>query len=245
MLAFAITPTRIPPVRITPVHACFYACLMAGSMALSACAGPTAYDNTLSPAQNQLRQSSARFSQTVGEGAVAGALLGGIAGLVLGGRNRAGAAAIGAAAGGALGAGAGYAVARNNLSRSSTEAQYADAIQQAQADAQNYRSAAADSRQVADQAYAEAGQLRSQARAGQITQAEYRSKISRYQADQDAITAQIKHSRETSDQLVRDASVASGSNRGELLRAKSEVDQSRLQFEQSQARMSQAMTWSA
>lgn len=228
----------------TPARARFYASWVALSLAVSGCAAP-GYDNALTPAQNQLRQSNVRFNQTVGEGAVAGALLGGLAGLALGGRNRAGAAAIGAAAGGVLGGGVGYAVARNNLSRSSTEAQYADAIQQAQADAQNYRSAAESSRQVADQAYAEAGSLRNQARAGQITQAEYRSKLSRYQADQDAIGAQIKHARETSDQLAQNASVASGRNRGELLRAKSEVDQSRLQFEQSQARLSQAMAGSA
>ncbi len=227
-----------------PARARIYACLMAGSLALSSCAAP-AYDNSLSPAQNQLRQSNARFNQTVGEGAVAGALLGGIAGLALGGRNRAGAAAIGAAAGTALGAGAGYAVASNNLSRSSTESQYADAIQQARSDAENYRQAAASSRQVADQAYAEAGQLRAQARSGQITQAEYRSKISRYQADQDAISMQITHARQTSDQLARNASVASGSNRGELLRAKSEVDQSRLVLDQTQARLSQVLAGGA
>lgn len=90
--------------------------------------------------KNQLRQSNARFNQTVGTGA--GALLGAVAGLALGGPNRNQAALIGAAAGGALGAGAGYAVARNNLSRASSEAQFNDAIQKAVADANAFRASA-------------------------------------------------------------------------------------------------------
>ncbi len=101
--------------------------LTSAGLLLAGCASG-GYDPNLSPAQNQLRQSNARFNQIIGEGAGAGALLGGIAGLALGGRNRGQAALIGAAAGGALGAGAGYAVASNNLSRSSSEAQFNAAI---------------------------------------------------------------------------------------------------------------------
>lgn len=119
--------------------------VLACGMLLVGCAANSGYDPSLSPAQNQLRQSNQRFTQTVGEGAVAGAVLGGIAGLALGGRNRAQSAAIGAAAGGALGAGAGYVVARNNLNRSSTEAQFNDAIQQASADSDAYQKSAAAS----------------------------------------------------------------------------------------------------
>lgn len=230
---------------LAPVRLRALASVLAGSVALAGCAGQPAYDSSLSPAQNQLRQSNARFNQTVGEGAVAGALLGGVAGLLLGGNNRAGAAAIGATAGAALGGGAGYLVARNNLSRSSTEAQYADAIQQAQADAATFRSYADASRQVADQAYAEATRLRAQVRSGQISRGQYDNQIARYKADDDAIRTHITQAREVSQQMSQNASVSSPANRGQFLRSKSDVDASNLQLERSQARLSQALAGAA
>jgi len=153
----------------------------AAGILLSGCAaGSGSYDSGLSPAQNQLRQSNARFNQTIGEGAATGALLGGLAGLALGGRNRAQATLIGVAAGGALGAGAGYAVANNNLNRSSTEAQFNDAIRQAGADADFYRASANSSAQIADDASADAARLGTQYRARQITQAQYRAGLAKY-----------------------------------------------------------------
>ncbi len=230
---------------LAPVRVRVMASIVAMSVVLAGCAGQPAYDSGLSPAQNQLRQSNARFNQTVGEGAVAGAVLGGLAGLAFGGRNRAAAAGIGALAGGALGSGAGYLVARNNLSRSSTEAQYADAIQQAQADAATFRSYADASRQVADQAYAEATRLRSQVRSGQITRGQYDNQISRYKADDEAMRTHIAQAREVSQQMSQNASVATPGNRSQFLRTKSDVDASNLQLEQSQARLSQALAGAA
>lgn len=212
---------------------------------VSGCAGQAAYDSGLSPAQNQLRQANARFNQTVGEGAVAGALLGGIAGLALGGRNRAGAAALGAGAGAALGAGAGYLVARNNLSRSSTEAQFNDAIQQASADADAYRSSAAASQQIADQATADATRLSAQYQARQITAAQYRAGLAKYQADNDIITKQVSQAQQTAAALRQDSRVASGSNGDQLASSASDIEASRRQLEQSQARLSRALAGAA
>ncbi len=229
--------------RLTPSSARMrlMSVVLAGSIGLAGCAQQTAYDNTLSPAQNQLRQANARFNQTVGEGAVAGALVGGLAGLALGGRNRAGAAAIGAGAGAALGAGAGYLVARNNLSRSSTEAQYADAIQQASADAEAYRSSASASRQIADQATADANRLRAQVRSGQLSQAQYRASLARYNDDNTILTQQISSARQLSSQMRQDSQVASGSNRQQLLQKASEVDASRAELERNQAQISRML----
>lgn len=199
------------------------------------------YDPGLSPAQNQLRQSNARFNQTVGTGAGAGALLGAVAGLALGGRNRGQAALIGAAAGGALGAGAGYAVASNNLNRASSEAQFNDAIQEANAEANRFQSAAQASQQVADEAMADSRRLNGQLRAGQITQAQYRTSLSKYQADNDAMTKQISEARNATAAMRRSAQVASGANRGQFTRSAAETEAASNQLEQAQARLSRMM----
>lgn len=208
---------------------------------LSGCAGGAgAYDSSLSPAQKQLRQSNARFNQTVGEGAGAGALVGGLAGLALGGRNRGQAMLIGAAAGGALGAGAGYAVAHNNLSRFSTEAQFNDAIQKAAAEADAFRSTADASRQIADQATADVRKLNQQLRAGQITQAQRRTVLANYQADNKSIAQQITEAQKSAAAMRQDASMASGVNRERLLKSALEVEASRKVLEQGQIRLSHA-----
>ena len=230
--------TFMPPLRIRLRATSL---VIAASLSLSACAGQVAYDANLSPAQNQLRQSNARFNQTVGEGAATGAIVGGLAGLAFGGRNRVGAAALGATAGGVLGAGAGYLVASNNLSRSSTEAQFNNAIQQAQAEASQFQSSAQASRQIADQAYAEAQRLNGQLRAGQITQAQYRVGLSKYRGDSDALQTQIAEARKTSAAMRQDATIASGQNRSGFASNAASVERSTREMEQQQTRISQAI----
>ena len=212
----------------------------AAGILLSGCAGAGAYDPGLSPAQNQLRQSNARFNQTVGEGAGAGALLGGLAGLALGGRNRGQAMLIGAAAGGALGAGAGCAVAHNNLSRSSTEAQFNDAIQKASVEADAFRSSADASRQIADQATADVRKINQQLRAGQITEAQHRKVLASFQTDNKNVTQQITEAQKTVAAMRQDASMASGVNRERLLKSAMDVEGSRKQLEQTSIRLSRA-----
>ena len=214
--------------------------LTSTALLLAGCASG-GYDPGLSPAQNQLRQSNARFNQTIGEGAGAGALLGGLAGLALGGRNRGQAALIGAAAGGALGAGAGYAVASNNLSRTSSEAQFNEAIQRASADADAFRSSAQASQQIAEQATADAGRLNKQLRAGQISQAQYRSGLAKYQADNNMMTSQINEAQKSAATMRQNARVASGSNSGRFAGSASDVEASRSQLQQSQAKLSQLL----
>lgn len=221
-----------------------FAVAASAGILLAGCAAGGGYDPSLSPAQNQLRQSNARFNETVATGAGTGALLGGIAGLALGGRNRGQAALIGAAAGGALGAGAGYAVANNNLSRASSEAQFRDAIQQANAEASRFQSAAQASQQIADDATADARRLDGQLRAGQITQAQYRSGLSKYQADNDAMTKQISEARKAAVVMRQSAQVASGANSGQFSRPAAETEAASNRMEQTQARLSRMMAGS-
>lgn len=217
------------------------AVMASAGILLAGCAAGGGYDPSLSPAQNQLRQSNARFNQTIGEGAAAGALLGGVAGLALGGRNRGQAALIGATAGGALGAGAGYAVARNNLNRSSTEAQFRDAIQQASADADAFRVSAQSSQQIADQATADVRRLNGALRAGKITQAQYRTSIANYRTDNDAMTQQIANAQKAAATMRQNARAASGADSGQLIRSAADVEASSAQMEREQARMSRAL----
>ena len=198
-------------------------------------------DPNLSPAENQLRQSNQRFTQTVGEGAVAGAVLGGLAGLAFGGRNRGTAAAVGAAAGGALGAGAGYMVARNNLSRSSTEAQYSQAIAQASDDADAYRAAANSSQQIAAQAEADTRRMRGQLASNQITQQQYQAKLANYRNDAQLMDKQAEEARKQAAAMRVDSQSASGEDRTRLLNLANSIDTSGQQQAQTASRLSRMM----
>src|SRR5690349_20501788 len=89
---------------------------ISASLLLGGCANTnSACQNPTTPNQ-VLDCSNSRFSTTVAQGAVAGAVLGGVAGYFLAGSgNKAAGVATGAALGGAVGTAAGYAVARNNF----------------------------------------------------------------------------------------------------------------------------------
>ena len=198
---------------------------LAMTIGLLGCVAP-GNDPNLSPAENQLRQSNQRFNQTVGEGAIAGAVLGGLAGLALGGRNRAQAAALGAAGGGALGVGAGYLVERNNLSRASTEADYSQAIAKASEDADTYRRDAIASQQITAQADTETRGLQSRLRSNQISQAQYQSTLSKYRTDAQAMNQQASEARKTAAAMRTDSQSATGANRTQLLNAASSIEAS-------------------
>ncbi len=214
----------------------------AAGLLLAGCAGGTvAYDTSLSPAENQLRQSNARFNQTVGEGAATGALLGGIAGLAFGGKNRGQAALLGAAIGGAVGTGAGYAVARNNLSRSSTEAQFNDAIKQASADADAYRTSASASRQIANQAEAEAGRLRAQYQSHSITQEQYHAGLVKYRSDNEIISKQVHQAQEAAAAMRQDSQVASRQNGATLTVMATSIELSSQGMGEDSARLSRLL----
>lgn len=234
-------PIWFAPLRIRAVSA-----TLAASLMLAGCATQqAAYNPNLSPAENQLRQANSRFNQTVGEGAVTGAVIGGLAGLALGGRNRAGAAALGAGLGGAVGAGAGYMVARNNLSRSSSEAQMNDAIKQAAADAQAYQSSAAAARQIADSAEADVARLRGQYRSRQITQEQYRSSLAHYQGSLDILNQQVTSAQKTATQMRQDGANIGGANGAQLASTANQVSGSERELEAQRVRLSRLMAGAA
>ena len=227
------------PKRINQIPHRTCALVLAVTLTVGGCAAP-GNDPSLSPAENQLRQQNARFSQTVGEGAVVGALAGGIAGALLGGRNRLAGAAIGATAGGALGAGAGYLVARNNAQRTHSEADYNKAIDQAQQDAATYRASADSARTIASQCVAAIDQLDAQYRSRQITAAQFRSSVAKYQDDNKILGQQVSGAQETATSL---RTLGGGTTIATSARnAATDIDGSRASLASSQAQISQALS---
>ncbi|MBB2206418.1 hypothetical protein [Gluconacetobacter takamatsuzukensis] len=167
---------------------------IAGCMLLSACAAP-AYDSSVSPEENQLRQRQAQFNTTVGEGA---ALVGGLAALGVGLATHSAANAAIAGAGGALVGGAiGYAVASRTQAQQMSEdgankaiVHYREEVVQSQQDAT-----------AAEQTTAKAQQdlvvLRQKLAANQISAADYQAKIANYRRDIAAMQAVQTHYTQT------------------------------------------------
>ncbi len=213
---------------------------LAGCVALSSCAAP-GNDPSLSAEENQLRQSHARFTQTVGEGAAVGAVAGAVAGALLGGRNRLQGAAIGAAAGGALGAGAGYLVARNNASRTHSESDYRSAIADAEQQSADLRKSADAARAISDRAVREIAALNAQYRSQQITASQFRSQVSKYQTDNQLIQQQAQDA-EGNVSSLRTFANGSGQYRGQILSSANDMDASRTSIQRSAAAISQALS---
>jgi hypothetical protein len=216
------------------------ALLVTSCLIVTACA-TGGNDPSLSPEENQLRAANARFNQTVGEGAAVGAVGGALAGALLGGHNRLAGAAIGAAAGGALGAGAGYVVARNNATRSHSEADYQKAIGEAQQEANDFRTSAQSARIIADRAVRELAVLDAQYRSKQITGAQYRAQVSKYQQDNRLIQDQAKEA-DSEVTSLRSFANGSGQNRGVVLQSAADIDNSRSSLQSYAAAISRALS---
>lgn len=167
------------------------------SLGVAGCAtgGNSANDPNLSPQQRQLRTEAARFNQTIGEGALVGALGGAALGALLGGDDPLAGAAIGAAAGAAVGAGAGYLVAAQNQDYASAEARLNAQIQAAQQDAARYRTIVDTTRAVVNSHKQNIAQLNQQYRAGQITAAQYQDQVSSISGDLESIQSLIDENR--------------------------------------------------
>ena len=176
------------------------ALVLALSMAVSACTtsggrGDGVGDASLTPEQRQLRAEADRFNQTIGEGALFGALGGAALGALLGGDDPLAGAAVGAAAGAAVGAGAGYLVAAQNESYATEEARLDAQIQAARRDAARYRTIAVTTRSVVDGHKETIARLNSQYRAGQITAADYRTEVASVSGDLQSIETLIDENR--------------------------------------------------
>lgn len=172
--------------------------LVIGAMLLvTACASTMAMEPGLTPEQQVLRRGvgqqddvdytpRVRTAETVGEGALIGALLGAAIG-ALASNNRGRGALVGAAAGGALGAGAGGVVAHQAQGYADQEAALRTSIAMADHDAQKYRQYAAAATASTRAARSRIAALDAQYRAGRITAAEFRAQTASYERDLQAM----------------------------------------------------------
>ena len=171
------------------------ACAMVLALGLAACSttgsGFGADESNLTPAQRELRQEAERFNQTVLEGALTGALIGGIAGALLSEDDPLAGAAIGAGAGAAVGAGAGYFVASQNEEYANEEQRLEAQVAAAQEDVARYERIVLSTERVVNEYRQRIARLDSQYAAGQVTAAEYRNQVVGVQTDLDAIQALI------------------------------------------------------
>lgn len=167
------------------------------ALLVAACANTMAMEPGLTPEQQVLRRGvgqqddidytpRVRTAETVGEGALIGALLGAAIG-ALASNNRGRGALVGAAAGGALGAGAGGIVAQQAQGYADQEAALRTSIALANRDAQKYRQYAAASVANANAARRRIAALDAQYRAGRITAAEFRAQTASYERDLQAM----------------------------------------------------------
>ncbi|MCB9960315.1 MAG: glycine zipper 2TM domain-containing protein [Rhodospirillaceae bacterium] len=173
------------------------AAILAAMMVVSACGstGGRASSENLTPAQRNLREEADRFNQTIGEGAIAGAIVGGILGALVSDDNRLAGAAIGAAAGAVVGGGAGYFVAVQNEDYASQEDRLEAEIAAAQQDVARYREIVRTTQQVVDQHKARIAQLNAQYRSGQVSLTTVQSEQATMRQDLELIDGLIQENR--------------------------------------------------
>jgi hypothetical protein len=175
-------------------------------------------DSQLTPAQRQLRAETSRFNQTIGEGAIAGAVIGGLIGALAADDNPLAGAAIGAGAGAAVGAGAGYFVASQNTRYASEEARLNAEIQAARQEVASYQRLVDASQRVVNEHKRQIAQLNGQYRQGRITADQYRARTAQVRTDIEQIEAAIDHNREQTQAIGQRVNELrrQGRNPGEL-----------------------------
>src|SRR5688500_6008616 len=115
---------------------------------LAGCADDGSGDPSLTPEQRRIRMQRADRDRTIGGGAIAGAVVGGLLGLAVGGNNRGAAAAIGAAAGAAVGGAGGYYISERKRQYSNENARLGAMTTDVQTENQQLAQYVADSHRV-------------------------------------------------------------------------------------------------
>jgi uncharacterized membrane protein len=185
-----------------PIRAAMLA--MVATLSLVGCAS-TAYDPSLTPQQNAMRQQAGRWNATVATGALVGAAGGAALGAAVGGRNRGTAALIGAGAGALAGLVAGTMVANRNLAFENQEMPLRDRIADAQArTVELQRSAQAANELTADN-LRRLDALEAQYRRGQISAASYQAQVRSMQSDVDLLRTEQSGAQDFVNRLSRSA----------------------------------------
>jgi hypothetical protein len=207
------------------------ASLVACCMMLTACGTPLMQGEPLTPAQQQLKDSNARFNQTVFEGAAIGAVALGLVGAGLGAvvAGKQGAilgGAAGVAAGAALGGAIGYRAAQKNYDQAKNEDNLKQLIAAANDDAIASQRSAEASRQVAADARAKIAALNQQYKSAAITLEQYKRTTSTYQESSKYMAEQEKGMRQEALSLRTDAASQAPQDRRAMLESARELDNS-------------------
>lgn len=162
-----------------------------------------ANDPGLTPEQRRIRAQRAEQDRTVGGGAVAGAVLGGLIGLAVGGNNRGAAAAIGAAAGAAVGGAAGYYVARRKQQYANENQRLDVMTNDVRAENQQMAQYVADSRAVVAQDKADLARLRGEYANRRASRADLDRRIAIAEQDAQAIQQRINAARRQQGEFIQ------------------------------------------
>jgi len=192
--------TRFRPIR--PVILALVA-----AVSLVGCA-TNAYDPSLSPQQNAMRQQAGRWNATVATGTLVGAASGAAIGAAVGGRNRGSAALIGAGIGALGGLAAGAMVANRNLAFENQEMPLRDRIADARQRTQELQRSAQTANDLTTDNLRRLDQLEGQYRRGQISTSSYASQARSMQADVDLMRGEQNGAQNFADRLANSAQSA-------------------------------------
>jgi hypothetical protein len=193
-------------------------------MASSGCASYA--DENLTPAQQALREKSDRFNETIGTGAVAGALLGAIAGaLLVGGGGPA--IAIGAGSGAALGGGAGYYVASRNETYASREEGINARIAAAGRERFDYQQMADISDRICAENEAKLASLDGQLQAGTITADQYRRRMASMGEDVRRLRQALEYNEKVQVGIRQDVARSGGATAEVLRQSRADLEEAR------------------
>jgi len=174
--------------------------LVAG-FGLAGCA-MNAYDPSLSPQQNAMRQQAGRWNATVATGTLVGAASGAALGAAVGGRNRGTAALIGAGIGALGGLAAGAMVANRNLAFENQEMPLRDRIADARQRTQEVQRSAQTANDLTSDNLRRLDQLEAQYRRGQISSASYANQARSMQDDVDLMRNEQNGAQNFADRLA-------------------------------------------
>ena len=193
--------------------------LMAGVLCVPLLAGCTdsgANDPNLTPEQRRIRAQRVEQDRTVGGGAVAGAILGGLIGLAVGGNNRGAAAAVGAVAGGALGAGAGYYVSKRKQQYANENERLGVMTSDVRAENQQLAQFVADSQAVVAHDKADLARLRGEYANRRSSRADLDRRIAIAEQDAQAIQQRINSARKQLAEFQQARAQAQGPAGGQM-----------------------------
>ncbi len=218
------------------------ALVVSATFLLTACATtslPT--DRPLTPQEQAMREQAKNYNETVAEGAVVGALLGGLLVAGLGGKPKD--IVAGAAAGGAMGFVAGNYVADKKRQYASAEAQYNSMIGDVEAENARMAAFADASRQVIADDLKTLEAVDAQVAAGTLSQADAKRQLAVLDSNREVMTKTLAglQKKQKEFEEVREAAKSLG-NTQQQQRMDGEIEKMRIQITKLEAELGQLVS---